>query len=104
MNRWRQLKTWQKWGVGFGIAHILIYISAALFISFSCKVVGLCEGGLLLDLIEYPFYLMLLKILNISGYDHFYPIIILGFYPIIGTILWSSVGCVLGLFSRTIIK
>jgi hypothetical protein len=104
MNWWTQLKTWQKWGLGFGIAHIMIYVSAALLIGFSCKVVGLCEGGPLLDLIEYPIYLILLKILNTSGYDHFYPIIISGFYPIIGTILWSSVGCFLGSFSRTIIK
>jgi hypothetical protein len=53
---------------------------------------------LLLDLLEYPLYLLLLKILNLSGYEHFYSTIVLAFYPIVGTVAWSSVGCILGLF------
>jgi len=98
MNWSRKLKTWQKWGISFGASHIIIYVFACVLVVYSCRVIGNCEGTLLLDLLEYPFYLLSLKILNLSGYEHFYSVIVMAFYPIIGTVAWSLIGCILGLF------
>jgi len=95
MNWWRQLKTWQKWGIAFGGVHVGVYILTWGLVTFSCNVLGNCEGGLLLDLLEYPLYLIVKNPVTMHRY---YLLIVFAFYPIFGTVLWSLVGSVLALF------
>lgn len=95
MNWWRRLKTWQKWGIVFGATHVFFYSSIFLLVLFNCKVIGNCEGGLLLVLFEYPLYAI---VQDWPMTDKNYVFITLFYFPVLGTFLWGLVGCAWGWF------
>ena len=93
MQRWNRLKTWQKWGLVFGCAHLIVIILILLLVVYNRAYGGSGETGLLILLIDYPLYLLI---------DSIFPRLmdsrlLLLFFLVFGTLAWTGIGILIGL-------
>ena len=93
MNLWKERNVWQKWGIVFGIVHIILFSSIFLLFIYNTTVGGSGETGLLVLLINYPLYLLI----NYA-FPHFVEskLLVPSFF-LLGTLFWAFTGVVLGL-------
>lgn len=94
-----KLKTWQKWGIGFGIGHILMCL---LFLYLGKYSTGCPSIGNILCMIDAPVYFIGLKFFGRQFYNADY--FLFYYLMLFGTLFYLCTGCVFGMLVQSIKK